>query len=55
MGNDVKTRKFEIGSRRAVYVDVRDLQSGMGGAELELAISNLKKLDLIYIFQGFLN
>lgn len=48
MGKDVKTRKFEIGPRRAVYVDVRDLQTKMDGAELELAISNLKKLDLIY-------
>lgn len=48
MGNDVKTRKFEIGSRRAVYVDVRDLESKMGGAELELAVANLKKLDLLY-------
>jgi transketolase len=48
MGNDVKTRKFEIGSRRAVYVDVRDLQPKMDGAEFELAVSNLKKLDLIY-------
>ncbi len=48
MGENVKTRNFELGPRRAVYIDARDLQPNMSPGETEQAVLYLKKLDVLY-------
>lgn len=48
MAANIKSRKFELGPRRAVYIDARDLQPAMSAGELEQAVTNLKKVDLLY-------
>lgn len=48
MGDATKQGKFELGPRRAVYMDARDLQPELSAGELEQAVENLKRLDLLY-------
>ena len=48
MGDKLKLSEFKLGPRRAVYVDAKDLRPSMSAGELEQAVENLKKLDLLY-------